>query len=106
MIKEINAILQIDKKAKQKVEEALLYKENIEKQMQDEINLESESIDAKINNRIKKIEDLENKYSAEQKKIIDQKTKDEIKNLEDVYNRIHEKLEEEIFQNIVGQGDI
>ncbi|MEG0894423.1 MAG: hypothetical protein RSE07_01925 [Oscillospiraceae bacterium] len=106
MINTINAILKIDEKAKQKVNEALKFKDDVEKQMQKEMCLENEEIDTKINDRIKKIEDFENQYSAEQAAIIDKQTKDKIQNLEDVYNKIHEKLEEEIFQNIVGQGDM
>lgn len=98
----IDQIIEIDEIAQKQLDEASKIKELYMKELKDKENEVNNFLEKKTTDRIRKLTETEIQLAEEQKAKITADNKIVLEHLEAVYNKNHEKLEQEIFHNVVG----
>lgn len=97
----IEDIIEIDSIAQKRIDEA----QKIRDEISNQIKLEKEQLNSDLNERaearIVKIENTEKTHADEQKAKIAKETEEKISKLTQSFDGIKEKLEKEIYQNVI-----
>lgn len=97
----IEDIIEIDSVAQKRIDEAKKIKEDVSKQ----IELEKEQMNAELNskaeNRVLKIEEAEKRLADEETAAIQKETDEKLSALRENFEKIKDKLENEIYQNVI-----
>lgn len=98
----INRIIEIDSIAQQRLNDAHIIENGIRQQIIDKNTQTNKIISEKAEARIAKIDEIEQQYSQEEMAKIKEDSDAHIAKLEQVYMDTHEKIELEIFNNVIG----
>ncbi len=97
----INKIIEIDSIAQKKLDDANLIKERIQKQVLEKSAQTNKLINEKADARISRILQIETQYAQDKMDIIKENNEKVIARLEKSYIDNHERLEQEIFNNVI-----
>lgn len=97
----INQIIEIDAVAQKRLDDANKIKEQYLQELKIKSQEVNEKLEEKTKNRIQKILVTESQFADEQKSNIEKETQKVIERLEETYKTNHEKLEQDIFNNVI-----
>ncbi|MEG0693609.1 MAG: hypothetical protein RR444_11090 [Oscillospiraceae bacterium] len=97
----INQIIEIDGIAQKRLDDANKVKDQYLIELNEKKAQTTKALEEKTRLRIEKVLSTETKFAEEQKAIIKNETDATIKRLEDIYIQNHEKLEQDIFNNVI-----
>lgn len=97
----INQIIEIDGIAQKRLDDAKKIKEQYLAELAEKKAQTNIALEEKTKGRIEKLLSTEAKFAEEQKVKIKEENDATIKRLEDIYTKNHEKLEQDIFNNVI-----
>lgn len=100
----INQIIELDKRAEEKIAKAHEDSARLLDQAKEEEASIKKRTSERIERRISKTQEMEEEYLNKQIALIEQKKQDDIKRLSEKFNSGKSRWEQEIIDNIIGVG--
>lgn len=97
----ISQIIEIDMIAQRRLDDANKIKAQYNVELNEKKAQTAKALDDKTKYRIEQILLNEQKLAQEEKAVIKSQTDTAINRLEDIFNQTHEKLEQDIFNNVI-----
>ncbi|MFZ2539922.1 MAG: hypothetical protein WAX04_13665 [Oscillospiraceae bacterium] len=101
MANTINQIIEIDAVAQKRLDNASKIKEQYLQELSEESDQTNKALEEKTQSRMEKVLSTETQYAEGKKAKIKDENDATIKRLEDTYNQNHQKLEQDIFNNVI-----